>query len=56
MSIVLFWALVVSAGMKAVTHCATLTKRVPVQILCQAPPTRQLMCGSKREVETREVE
>lgn len=28
--IVLFWALVVSAGRKAVTtHCATLTKRVP---------------------------
>lgn len=28
--IVLFWALVVSAGRKAVTtHCTTLTKRVP---------------------------
>lgn len=37
--IVLFWALVVSAGRKAVTtHCATL-RGFPVQILCKAPPT-----------------
>lgn len=46
--IVLFWALVVSAGMKAVPHCATLTKRVPCADIVSSAThhTRQLMCGS----------
>ena len=40
--IVLFWALVVSAGMKAVAHCATLTKRVPcADIVSSTTPPHQ---------------